>query len=252
MTRWRGQIIILADVAADVRAGTVYIAMNSPFAGRHTAERRFGPTGPGRQRRPYVGSDMRSRSVIMLARQAIELDRPVPCRDGDSRLWFAVDPEDLELARVHGPVSCPLRAACLAGAIERREPCGVWGGRSSTGANCCLKRRRGRPHADRPVRPARAAAPTRATGPAPAPPHPPGPPGPPGPPHPPGGHGKPWPPGRTRPVPQRPVSPQRPGRAERRASTERQVTPSRDVRLSGAHVSSRRRYAGRSGAAFSR
>ena len=95
----------------------------------------------------------------MLARQAIELDKPVPCRDGDARLWFAEDPEDLELAKAHCR-SCPLRAACLAGAIERREPCGVWGGEIfDRGQILPVKRRRGRPHADRPVRPARTAAP---------------------------------------------------------------------------------------------
>jgi WhiB family redox-sensing transcriptional regulator len=95
----------------------------------------------------------------MLARQAIELDKPVPCRDGDSRLWFAEDPEDLELAKAHCR-GCPLRAACLAGAIERREPCGVWGGEIfDRGQILPAKRRRGRPHADRPVRRARAAGP---------------------------------------------------------------------------------------------
>ncbi len=93
---------------------------------------------------------MSSGSVIMLTRQAIELDKPVPCRDGDSRLWFAEDPEDLELAKAQCR-SCPLRAACLAGAIERREPCGVWGGEIfNRGQILPVKRRRGRPHADRP------------------------------------------------------------------------------------------------------
>ena len=102
---------------------------------------------------------MSSGSVIMLALQAVELDKPVPCRDGDSRLWFAEDPEDLELAKAHCR-SCPLRAACLAGAIERREPCGVWGGEIfSQGRILPVKRRRGRPHADRPVRPVRPVAP---------------------------------------------------------------------------------------------
>ena len=104
---------------------------------------------------------MRSGSVITLARQAIELDEPVPCRDGDARLWFAADPEDLELAKAQCR-GCPLRAACLAGAIERREPCGVWGGEIfDRGQILPVKRRRGRPHADRSVRSAWAAAPAR-------------------------------------------------------------------------------------------
>ena len=88
----------------------------------------------------------------MLTRQAIELDKPVPCRDGDARLWFAADPEDLELAKAQCRC-CPLRAACLAGAIERREPCGVWGGEIfDRGQILPVKRRRGRPHANRPAR----------------------------------------------------------------------------------------------------
>ena len=94
---------------------------------------------------------MSSGSVIMLTRQAIELTTPVPCRDGNPRLWFAEDPEDLELAKAHCR-SCPLRAACLAGAIERREPCGVWGGEIfDRGRILPAKRRRGRPHTDRPA-----------------------------------------------------------------------------------------------------
>ena len=169
---------------------------------------------------------MSSGSVIMLTRQAIELDKPVPCRDGDSRLWFAEDPEDLELAKAHCR-SCPLRAACLAGAIERREPCGVWGGEIfDRGRILPAKRRRGRPHADRPVRPARAAAPA---GPA-------------------GGARRP-----RKAMPARQdVSARKDLRPERRASPGRAVTPSRDVRLSEAHASSRRRCAGRYSAAFRR
>jgi WhiB family redox-sensing transcriptional regulator len=104
---------------------------------------------------------MSSGSVIILARQAVELTRPVPCRDGDPRLWFAEDPEDLELAKAHCR-ACPLRAACLAGAIERREPCGVWGGEIfDRGRILAVKRRRGRPHTDRGARGAGATGPAR-------------------------------------------------------------------------------------------
>ncbi|MGO9780254.1 MAG: WhiB family transcriptional regulator [Streptosporangiaceae bacterium] len=90
-------------------------------------------------------------SVKMLARWATELAGPVPCRSGDSWLWFAQDPDDLEEAKARCR-RCPLRAACLAGAAERREPCGVWGGEIfDHGAIVAVKRRRGRPHADRRV-----------------------------------------------------------------------------------------------------
>jgi WhiB family redox-sensing transcriptional regulator len=51
----------------------------------------------------------------------------VPCRDRGGELWFADEPADLELAKALCG-GCPLRAGCLAGALERREPWGVWGG----------------------------------------------------------------------------------------------------------------------------
>lgn len=41
---------------------------------------------------------------------------------------------------------CPVRKACLAGALERREPWGVWGGHLfSNGKVLAQKRKRGRP-----------------------------------------------------------------------------------------------------------
>jgi WhiB family redox-sensing transcriptional regulator len=45
----------------------------------------------------------------------------------DPELWFSELPARLELAKaLCGP--CPVRQACLAGAIKRREPHGAWGG----------------------------------------------------------------------------------------------------------------------------
>ena len=74
--------------------------------------------------------------------------QPVPCRSGDSWLWFAQNPDDLEEAKARCR-RCPLRVPCLAGAAERREPCGVWGGEIfDQGTIVAVKRRRGRPHAD--------------------------------------------------------------------------------------------------------
>ena len=68
----------------------------------------------------------------------------VPCTDGGA-LWFSDDPEEVEAAKWRcGP--CPLRAACLAGALERGEVCGVWGGELLVdGTVVPRKRRRGRP-----------------------------------------------------------------------------------------------------------
>lgn len=72
------------------------------------------------------------------------LDR-LPCRQHDPDLWFADLPADIELAKMLC-TSCPLRAECLAGALERREPAGVWGGELfDHGSILSHKRARGRP-----------------------------------------------------------------------------------------------------------
>lgn len=69
----------------------------------------------------------------------------MPCRTNDPELWFAERPEDVEFAKsLCG--TCPLRQACLAGAQERREPWGVWGGELfAQGVVIPRKRPRGRP-----------------------------------------------------------------------------------------------------------
>jgi WhiB family transcriptional regulator, redox-sensing transcriptional regulator len=69
----------------------------------------------------------------------------IPCRAYDAELWFAELPADVELAKSLCS-DCPVRTACLAGALERREPWGVWGGRLLVqGAIVARKRPRGRP-----------------------------------------------------------------------------------------------------------
>jgi WhiB family redox-sensing transcriptional regulator len=69
----------------------------------------------------------------------------LPCRRFDPDLWFADSPTELELAKsLCG--DCPLRLECLAGAVERAEPWGVWGGEIfERGAVVPRKRPRGRP-----------------------------------------------------------------------------------------------------------
>ena len=72
----------------------------------------------------------------------------VPCRVQDADLWFAETPADLEQAKAHCQ-GCPARLACLAGALERREPWGVWGGEIfERGSVVARKRPRGRPRKD--------------------------------------------------------------------------------------------------------
>jgi WhiB family transcriptional regulator, redox-sensing transcriptional regulator len=72
----------------------------------------------------------------------------LPCRREDPELFFAESPQDVELAKAMC-LECPLRAECLAGALERREPWGVWGGELFLqGVVIPRKRPRGRPRKD--------------------------------------------------------------------------------------------------------
>jgi len=71
--------------------------------------------------------------------------RPLPCRVEDPDLWFAETPAQLELAKSFC-ADCPVRDACLAGALRRQEPWGVWGGEIfERGVVIARKRPRGRP-----------------------------------------------------------------------------------------------------------
>jgi WhiB family redox-sensing transcriptional regulator len=89
---------------------------------------------------PAAGS-----SVTALAWAAEALDAPLPCRASQPQLWFSERPAELELAKARCR-PCPLREACLAGAVQRSEPCGVWGGEIfDHGRIIGRKRPRGRP-----------------------------------------------------------------------------------------------------------
>ena len=69
----------------------------------------------------------------------------LPCRLVDPDLFFAESPADVEAAKALC-LECPIRERCLAGALERREPWGVWGGELLVqGAVVAHKRPRGRP-----------------------------------------------------------------------------------------------------------
>jgi WhiB family redox-sensing transcriptional regulator len=71
-------------------------------------------------------------------------DLELACRT-DPELFFAEAPADVELAKALC-VDCAIRRACLAGALERREPWGVWGGELFVrGVIVPRKRPRGRP-----------------------------------------------------------------------------------------------------------
>ena len=69
----------------------------------------------------------------------------VPCHVEDPDLWFAENPLDLERAKALC-ADCPIRRECLAAALERQEPWGVWGGEIlERGTIIARKRPRGRP-----------------------------------------------------------------------------------------------------------
>jgi WhiB family transcriptional regulator, redox-sensing transcriptional regulator len=91
-----------------------------------------------------IGSAETVTSVAALVIQAREMNDRLPCAE-NSALWFSEVPADVELAKA-ACHRCPLRRPCLAGALERAEACGVWGGEIFTrGVIIAQKRPRGRP-----------------------------------------------------------------------------------------------------------
>lgn len=99
--------------------------------------------------------------VVMHTRTEAPRTGEFPCLT-DPDLFFAESPADIarakELCR-----GCPAITACLAGALERAEPWGVWGGelvlRGTVVAN---KRGRGRPPGSKNKNPQPAVAGSRA------------------------------------------------------------------------------------------
>ena len=83
------------------------------------------------------------------------------CNDGTGALldlFFSEQLDDIAVAKAFCR-PCPVREACLAGALARREPWGVWGGELlANGKVLAQKRKRGRPPKVRPVEPEVAAA----------------------------------------------------------------------------------------------
>ncbi len=51
----------------------------------------------------------------------------LPCHSADPEIFFAEDMATIERAK-SACGGCPMKAACLEGALSRNEPCGVWGG----------------------------------------------------------------------------------------------------------------------------
>jgi|tagenome__1003787_1003787.scaffolds.fasta_scaffold20789534_3 WhiB family redox-sensing transcriptional regulator len=69
----------------------------------------------------------------------------LPCLRHDPELWFAQHPAQIEQAKALC-AECPIREACLLGALARGEAAGVWGGQLlDNGVILAQKRGRGRP-----------------------------------------------------------------------------------------------------------
>jgi len=94
-----------------------------------------------------VMASMQWRDAIVGGQDTTGLSLVLPCTE-DPELFFAESPQDVEQAKAMCR-GCRARLACLAGALERREPWGVWGGELlMSGAIVPHKRPRGRPRKD--------------------------------------------------------------------------------------------------------
>jgi WhiB family transcriptional regulator, redox-sensing transcriptional regulator len=82
--------------------------------------------------------------AITEARFLLSATAPLACSTSPD-LFFAESPADVARAK-ELCAECPVRAACLAAALDRAEPWGVWGGELFLrGAIVPTKRARGRP-----------------------------------------------------------------------------------------------------------
>jgi len=82
--------------------------------------------------------------VVPAGHDGVDVDQ-LPCHRENPELFFAETPQDVEVAKALCQ-GCPVRAECLAGALDRREPWGVWGGELFLqGVVIPRKRPRGRP-----------------------------------------------------------------------------------------------------------
>jgi len=94
-----------------------------------------------------VMAPMQMRDATVDEQDTTGLSLGLPCTE-DPELFFAESPQDVEQAKAMCR-ECRARLACLAGALERSEPWGVWGGELLLrGAIVPRKRPRGRPRKD--------------------------------------------------------------------------------------------------------
>ena len=81
----------------------------------------------------------------MIGLSEVTGDISLPCHNSDPELFFDETPARIALAKSLC-ASCPMKSACLEGALSRSEPCGVWGGELFVdGQPVAAKRTVGRP-----------------------------------------------------------------------------------------------------------
>jgi WhiB family redox-sensing transcriptional regulator len=120
----------------------------SPGARRKPDVRQIkvGDADQASQARPVKGPavSVAGEFVVGGSGAALPLELDLPCTQ-DPELFFAESPADVEQAKAVCR-GCQARIACLAGALKRREPWGVWGGELLLrGKVVPRKRPRGRP-----------------------------------------------------------------------------------------------------------
>ena len=101
---------------------------------------------PTSHRRPGLPRNGGLAHLPLIPLAAAPVRPGLPCRAADDPdLWFAESPALLEQAKTLCQ-ECPVRDSCLAGALDRAEPWGVWGGEIfDRGVVIARKRPRGRP-----------------------------------------------------------------------------------------------------------
>jgi WhiB family transcriptional regulator, redox-sensing transcriptional regulator len=141
-----GTTAVLEDEAESRQAAAVAGTLAGQLPAVDAKARSAGTAVP-QPRAGAVVPAAKAGSPVPLMTAGVPSSRTLPCTD-DPDLFFAESPDDVEYAKelCRG---CPARAACLAGALERREPWGVWGGELFLrGEIVPRKRPRGRPRKD--------------------------------------------------------------------------------------------------------
>lgn len=93
----------------------------------------LGPSGRTRIDLPITPVVLVTAAIPATELPLVKLAGTVPCEDKkyDPDLWYSEVPSDIVLASGICVSKCPQRATCLAGAYERNEPFGVFGGLSA-------------------------------------------------------------------------------------------------------------------------